>query len=70
MAKSHAELDDEIRDNIQYECATVEELLTRDGLKFDCVVASEVVEHIPVADQRAFILNCCKLAKVSMSIVL
>jgi polyprenyldihydroxybenzoate methyltransferase/3-demethylubiquinol 3-O-methyltransferase len=65
-AKFHAELDDEVRDNVQYECATVEELLLRDGLKFDCVVASEVVEHIPLADQRTFILNCCKLAKHSI----
>ena len=63
VANLHAELDEDIKHNVKYECTTVEELLSRDSL-FDCVVASEVIEHVPVENQQSFIINCCKLSKV------
>jgi ubiquinone biosynthesis O-methyltransferase len=67
-ARHHASLDPDFRSDpqrLQYRCATVEALAaaatTPDAL-FDCVVASEVVEH--VHDLPLFLNACCALLKV------
>ncbi|XP_065837597.1 ubiquinone biosynthesis O-methyltransferase, mitochondrial-like isoform X2 [Oscarella lobularis] len=57
-ARRHSELDSEIAGNVDYICGSVEDVA---GKTFDCVVASEVVEH--VSDQRDFIQKCCHVAK-------
>ena len=53
---------DNFEDNLQYVECPVEDLVTIGALKFDCVVASEVIEHIP--DPKSFLKNCCDLIKV------
>ncbi|MFZ0569050.1 MAG: bifunctional 2-polyprenyl-6-hydroxyphenol methylase/3-demethylubiquinol 3-O-methyltransferase UbiG [Rhodomicrobium sp.] len=57
VAKAHAEA---IGLSITYRSATAEDLV-REGLVFDAVVASEVVEH--VADVSSFLKTCRSLCK-------
>lgn len=44
---------------------TVEDLVRTESEKFDAVVASEVVEHVP--DLFSFMTSCCNLVKVSVT---
>lgn len=48
-------------DNLQYLCALVEDIAAVGSLKFDAVVASEVIEH--VAEQQKFVNTCASLLK-------
>ena len=59
-AQHHAESGD--LSNLQYECTTVEAVASS-GASFDCVVASEVLEH--VRDSGSFLDACVKLLKAS-----
>lgn len=52
--------------NIEYICSTIEEHSINNQEKYDAVVASEVLEHVP--DQRAFLHECVKCLKVGGSI--
>jgi len=58
---------DNFEDNLQYVECPVEDLVTIGALKFDCVVASEVIEHIP--DPKSFLKNCCDLIKPGGSLI-
>ena len=49
-------------DRVQYQCTTVEELADKEPETFDCVVASEVIEH--VTDKDTFISASSQLIKV------
>lgn len=60
VARAHAERDPEVRDSIVYEGVEIEELVQR-SLKFDAVVASEVVEH--VQNYRDFVKSCVTLTE-------
>lgn len=52
-----------VTDRVQYKCTTVEELAAKEPESFDCVVASEVIEH--VTDKDTFISASAQLVKVS-----
>lgn len=52
-----------VADRVQYRCTTVEELADKEPESFDCVVASEVIEH--VTDKDTFISASSQLVKVS-----
>ncbi|XP_037282003.2 ubiquinone biosynthesis O-methyltransferase, mitochondrial [Rhipicephalus microplus] len=60
VAKAHADRDPEIRDSISYEATEIDALLQR-GIKYDAVVASEVVEH--VQNYSSFIRSCVELTE-------
>jgi len=51
-----------VADRVQYLCTTVEELADKEPESFDCVVASEVIEH--VTDKDTFISASSQLIKV------
>ena len=51
---------------MQYKCITVEELADKEPESFDCVVASEVIEH--VTDKDTFISASTQLLKVILLI--
>lgn len=57
-AKQHRTHDLE---NLQYLCAVIEDIASVGSLKFDAVIASEVIEH--VAEQESFVLSCASLLK-------
>ena len=60
-AEEHARADPAIADRISYRCCSMEELL---GEEFDCVVVSEVVEH--VTEKETFLSQVSQLVKVSL----
>lgn len=62
-ALRHARHDPMVADRVQYKCTTVEELADEEPESFDCVVASEVIEH--VTDKDTFISASTQLVKVS-----
>ena len=63
IAKEHGSRDRSLRDLLSYQCSTLEDLMANDpSLSFDCVVASEVVEH--VANVDVFIQHLCQVVKV------
>ena len=62
-ALRHACHDPMVADRVQYKCTTVEELADEEPESFDCVVASEVIEH--VTDKDTFISASTQLVKVS-----
>ena len=62
-ALRHAHHDPMVADRVQYKCTTVEELADEEPESFDCVVASEVIEH--VTDKDTFISASTQLVKVS-----
>lgn len=62
-ARSHAE---QVGLAIDYRVATVEALVS-EGVKFDTVLALEVVEHVP--DVRAFAAGCCALTRPGGALV-
>lgn len=60
VARTHADRDPEIKNNISYEATEIGTLLQR-GVKYDAVVASEVVEH--VQNYSSFIKSCVELTE-------
>lgn len=60
-ASVHASHDPSLAGNLSYECTTAEALADA-GTQFDCVVCSEVVEH--VSDVAPFTAALTKLVKV------
>lgn len=54
-ARVHADRDPEVRDSVVYEGVEIEELVRR-SVKFDAVVASEVIEH--VQNYKDFVKSC------------
>jgi polyprenyldihydroxybenzoate methyltransferase/3-demethylubiquinol 3-O-methyltransferase len=52
--------------NINYICKTIEEFSVDNLNKFDAVVASEVLEHVP--DKKSFLNECVKCLKPNGSI--
>lgn len=52
--------------SVNYVCSTIEEHAEQNPEKYDAVVASEIIEHVP--DQRAFLHACAKCLKVGGSI--
>lgn len=65
-AKAHLDLDPGIKNSVTYEAVEPEQLLSR-SVKFDAVVASEVVEH--VKDYTLFVRTCAALTKVRRAAV-
>ena len=53
MAERHLNLDPELVSRVKYRCQTLEEMREEEEAEFDCVVASEVAEH--VADLSLFL---------------
>ena len=63
IATEHASRDSSLRQLLSYQCSTLEDLLAGDpSVAFDCVVASEVVEH--VANVDVFTQHLCQVVKV------
>ena len=63
IAKEHAHSDSSLRQLLSYQCCTLEELIAGDpSVAFDCVVASEVIEH--VANVEVFTRHLCQVVKV------
>ena len=62
IAEQHAGSDPAIAGRISYRCCSIEELLTEPDVAFDCVVVSEVVEH--VSEKELFIQQLSQLLKV------
>lgn len=52
--------------NVEYVCSTIEEYSVSNEEKFDAVVASEVLEHVP--NQKTFLEECVKCLKPNGSI--
>lgn len=67
-ALRHAQLDPKVTRNLQYKCTTVEELADKEPESFDCVVASEVIEH--VTDKDTFVSASTQLLKPGGSLVI
>ncbi|KAG0443711.1 hypothetical protein HPB47_014623 [Ixodes persulcatus] len=61
VARAHADRDPEVRDSVIYEAVEAEELVQR-CVKFDAVVASEVVDH--VQNYREFVKCCVALTEI------
>ena len=63
IAKEHATSQVPLRHLLSYKCVTLEDLVAHHpDAAFDCVVASEVIEH--VANVETFTQNLCQLVKV------
>ena len=62
VALRHARHDPMVEHRVRYKCTTVEELADEEPESFDCVVASEVIEH--VTDKDTFISASTQLIKV------
>ena len=64
IAKEHASVDRSLRHLLSYQCRTLEDLVAGDpSASFDCVVASEVIEH--VVNLEDFTSHLCRVVKVS-----
>lgn len=63
-ALRHASRDPLVANKVQYKCSTVEQLADEEPESFDCVVASEVIEH--VTDKDTFISAILELIKVGL----
>lgn len=71
VAKEHASIDSSLQHLLSYRCSTLEDLVAATGdppgggggaSVFDCVVASEVIEH--VANVEDFTRHLCQAVKV------
>ena len=63
VAKKHASNDSSLQHLLSYRCCTLEDLVANDpGIGYDCVVASEVIEH--VANVDVFTHHLCQVVKV------
>ena len=64
IAKKHAAKDSSLWNLLSYQCCSLEDLIAGDpGIGYDCVVASEVIEH--VANVDIFTRHLCQVVKVS-----
>lgn len=64
VAKKHASSDSSLQHLLSYQCCTLEDLIANNpGIGYDCVVASEVIEH--VANVDVFTRHLCQVVKVS-----
>ena len=60
VAQAHADLDPEIRPRMTFQASTIEEFIkSNPEVKFDAVVASEVIEHVD--NQAEFVKDCSKV---------
>lgn len=76
VAKEHASIDSSLQHLLLYQCSTLEDLVAAAGdppagggggaSVFDCVVASEVIEH--VANVEDFTHHLCQAVKVEIEI--
>lgn len=65
IATNRSRRDPLLIDKVTYRSCSIEDLIDEQlGAEFDCVVASEVVEH--VKDIELFVKNMCQLTKVTM----
>lgn len=62
-ALKHASHDPLVASRVTYKCVTVEELAKKEPGAYDCVIASEVIEH--VSNKDTFISASLQLTKVS-----
>ena len=63
IAKEHGSVDSSLQHLLSYHCRTLEDLVANDpDAVFDCVVASEVIEH--VANVEDFTRHLCQAVKV------
>lgn len=62
-ALKHASHDPLVAGRVTYKCVTVEELAENEPEAYDCVLASEVIEH--VTNKDTFISASSQLTKVS-----
>lgn len=60
IARQHSGADPSI--SVDYKCLTMDELLDSGGVEYDCVVSSEVIEH--VTDKKLFLTQLAQLVKV------
>lgn len=67
VAQSHKGNDNMLAD-LQYLDSPVEDLVMLGDLKFDCIVASEVIEHVPCP--REFVKTCSSLLNDGGSIII
>ena len=63
-ARNH--LNGQSLNNVEYVCNVIEEHAINNVEKYDAVIASEVVEHVP--DQKSFLHECTKCLKTNGSI--
>jgi len=68
VANTHKEDDEQLKDNLQYLECYVEDLVEVGELKFDCIVASEVIEHVPTP--QLFVQHCVALLKPGGSLMI
>lgn len=66
-ALKHASYDPSVANRVTYKCVTVEELAEKEPESYDCVVASEVIEH--VMDKDTFLFASSELIKPGGSLV-
>jgi 2-polyprenyl-3-methyl-5-hydroxy-6-metoxy-1,4-benzoquinol methylase len=57
VATKHAALDPMLQGRLQYRCTTAEALVEERAGDFDCVVSSEVIEHVSDIEQFAEVLS-------------
>lgn len=63
IAKEHASIDSSLQHLLSYRCSTLEDLVANNpDAAFDCVIASEVIEH--VANVKGFTCHLCQVVKV------
>lgn len=65
-AEAHAALDPGLADRLSYQCSTVEEHASGVEEPYDCVVASEVLEHVDC--QEVFLRKCTGVLRPNGSI--
>lgn len=63
VAKKHASRDSSLQHLLSYKYCSLEDLIANNpGIGYDCVVASEVIEH--VANVAVFTHHLCQVLKV------
>ena len=67
-AKSHAELDESLSENLKYICTTVEDHVETVDDVYDAIVASEVIEHVD--NPGMFVHKCSQVLKTGGSFVI
>lgn len=66
VAQDHCSRNPTISNRIMYKCSSLEDLMDTEQVKYDAIVASEVIEHIKNLDQ--FLLCCVELVKENGSL--
>jgi len=67
VAKSHAQQDESLSDNLKYVCTTVEEHVETVNDEYDAIVASEVIEHVD--NPGVFVNKCSQVLKSGGSFI-